>query len=137
MRASLRIRLLRGGGASLIVLGLVHLLATPHIATLIRRSTAAAVAEWLTPPMLLNHVLVGALLIPLGYLTLYAAPHSVHRASWAQMIVRTVSISAASLPIALFSLMGKQYFLDAPLFLLGASLTVAAVLVLLVAAFSK
>src|SRR6516225_8407667 len=125
MRASLRLRLLRGGGAGLIVLGLVHLLATPHIATLIRRSTAAAVAEWLTPPMLLNHVLVGALLIPLGYLTLYAAPHSVHRASWAQMIVRTVSISAASLPIALFSLMGKQYFLDAPLFLLGASLTVA------------
>jgi hypothetical protein len=33
--------------------------------------------------------------------------------------------------------MGKQYFLDAPLFLLGASLTVAAVLVLLVAAFSN
>jgi hypothetical protein len=137
MRGSLRLRLLRGGGAALIILGLVHLLATPHIATLIRRSTAVAVAEWLTPPMLLNHVLVGALLIPLGYLTIYAAPHSVRGASWALMVVRTVSVSAAALPIALFSLMGKPYFLDAPLFVLGASLTVAAVLALLVAAFSK
>ena len=87
--------------------------------------------------MLLNHVLVGVLLIPLGYLTVYAAPHSARGASWAQMIVRTVSISVASLPIALFFLMGKRYFLDAPLFVLGAALTMVAVLVLLVAAFSK
>ena len=137
MRASLRLQLLRGGGAVLITLGLVHLLATPYIATLVRRSTAADVAEWLTPPMLLNHVLVGVLLIPLGYLTVYAAPHSVRGAFWAQMIVRTVSISVASLPIALFSFMGKPYFLDAPLFVLGSALTVVAVLVLLVAAFSR
>jgi hypothetical protein len=137
MRASLRLRLLRGGGAGLIILGVVHLLATPHIATLLRRSMTAAAAEWLTPPMLLNHVLVGVLLIPLGYLTLYAAPDAVRGSSWAQMTVRTVSISAASLPIALFSLMGNRYFLDAPLFVLGAALTVAAAVLLLVAAFSK
>jgi hypothetical protein len=137
MSASLRLRLLRGGGAGLIILGLVHLLATPHIATLLRRSTTAAVGEWLTPPMLLNHVLVGVLLIPLGYLTLYAAPDAVRGSSWAQMTVRTVSISAASLPIAIFSLMGRPYFLDAPLFVLGVALTVAAVLLLLVAAFMK
>ena len=137
MRASLRLRLLRGGGVGLIILGVVHLLATPHIATLLRRSTAAAVAERLIPPMLLNHVLVGVLLIPLGYLTLYAAPDSVRGSSWAQMTVRTVSISAASLPIAVFSLMGTPYFRDAPLFVLGTGLTVAAAVVLLVAAFSK
>jgi hypothetical protein len=137
MHASLRLGLLRGGGVALISLGLVHTAATPHIATLIRRSTTAAVAQWLTPPMLLNHVLAGVLLIPLGYLTVYAAPHSVRGASWAQMIVRTVSVSAASLPIALFSLMGTRYFLDAPLFVLGVALTVVAVLVLLTAAFSN
>ena len=122
---------------ALIGLGLVHLSATPHIATLIQRSTAAAVAQWLTPPMLLNHVLVGALLIPLGYLTVYAAPHAVRGASWAQRIVRTISVSAASLPIALFSLMGKPYFLDAPQFVLGAVLTVVTALTLLMAAFSR
>jgi hypothetical protein len=66
----------------------------------------------------------------------YAASDSVRGASWAQMIVRTVSISAAALPIAIISLMGKPYFLDAPLFVLGAALTVVAALVLLVAAFS-
>ena len=80
---------------------------------------------------------VGALLIPLGYLTLYAAPYSVRGSSWAQMIVRTISVSAAALPIALFSFMGKPYFLDAPLFVVGAVLTIVAVLTLVVAAFSK
>jgi hypothetical protein len=87
--------------------------------------------------MLLNHVLVGALLIPLGYLAVYAAPHSVRGEPWAQTIVRTVSVAATALPIALFSLMGKPYFLDAPLFVVGAALTVVAVLALLVAAFGK
>lgn len=85
----------------------------------------------------LNHLLAGVLLITLGYLTVYAAPHSVRGASWAQMILRTGSVSAASLPSALFSLMGTPYFLYAPLFVLGAALTVVAVLVLITAAFSK
>jgi hypothetical protein len=82
-------------------------------------------------------VRLGVLLITLGYLTVYAAPHSGRGASWAQMILRTGSVSAASLPSALFSLMGSPYFLYAPLFVLGAALTVVAVLVLITAAFSK
>jgi hypothetical protein len=137
MRAALRLGLLRGGGLGLVALGIVHLLATPHIPTLIRRSTPAATAEWLIPPMLLNHVLVGALLIPLGYLVIYAGPHFVRSAAWARMVVYTVSVTAAILPIALFSLMAKAYFMDAPLFVVGVGLVVAVVLALLVAAFSK
>jgi hypothetical protein len=137
MPASLRLRILRGGGIALVALGIVHLVATPHIATLIRRSTAAATAEWLVPPMLLNHVLVGALLIPLGYLAIYAGPHFVRGEPWAQTVVHTVSIAAAILPIALFSLMGRAYFMDAPLFVVGAALVVVAVLALLMAAFSR
>ena len=79
--SSTRVSLLRGAGIVLLILGAVHLLATPHIATLIRRSTSPEAARWLTPPMLLNHVLLGVLLIPLGFLTAYAAPHSVSGAS--------------------------------------------------------
>ena len=137
MSVTFRLRLLRCGGAGLVILGVVHLIATPHIASLIRRSTTVAVAQWLIPPMLLNHILVGVLLIPLGYLAVYAAPHSVHGASWARMIVRTVSICAATLPIALLSLMATPYFLGAPLFVAGAALTMAVPLVLLWAAFGR
>ncbi len=136
MSASTHARLLRGSGVLLLLLGVVHLVATPHIASLIRNSTSYEAAEQLIPPMLLNHVLVGVLLLPLGYLTSYAAPHSAARARWAQVIVRTTAVTVAMLPIALFVLMGKRYYLGAPLFVLGAALVVAAAVTLLVVAFS-
>ena len=87
----------------------------------------------LVPPMLLNHVLVGVLLLPLGFLTFYAAPHSDR---WAQVIVRTTALTVATLPLTLLWLMGVRYF-DAPLFVVGFLLVVAASVTLLLAAFTK
>ena len=136
-RSSIRLGLLRGVGILLVMLGIVHLVATPHIAILIRQSASAASASRLTPPMLLNHVLVGVLLLPLGYLTLYAAPHAVSGAPWAQIIVRTTALAVATLPIALFTLMGTRYYLDAPLFVAGAAITVVVAVTLLVIAFAR
>ncbi len=136
MSASTHARLLRGSGVLLLLLGVVHLVATPHIASLIHNSTSSKAAEQLTPPMLLNHVLVGVLLLPLGYLTFYAAPHSAARARWAQVIVRTTAVTVAMLPLALLALMGKRYYLDAPLFVIGVALVVAAAGTLLFTAFS-
>src|SRR3979490_1641833 len=130
MSTSTRIRLLRGSGLLLLLLGIVHLVATPHIATLIRHSTTQAAADTLIPPMLLNHILVGLLLIPLGFLTFYAAPHS---APWAQLIVRTTALTVATLTLTLLWLMGVRYF-DAPLFVVGFLLVVAAAAPLLLAA---
>jgi Mg/Co/Ni transporter MgtE len=86
--------------------------------------------------MLLNHVLVGVLLVPLGYLCVYAAPSAVRAETWARVIVRTVGVAVAALPIALLGLMGTRYFFDAPLFVLGAAITVAVATALLIAAFS-
>jgi hypothetical protein len=119
------------------MLGIVHLVATSHIATLIRHAASPSSAQWLTPPMLLNHVLVGVLLIPLGYLTAYAAPHAVNGASWAQIVVRTVALAVATLPIALLALMGTRYYFDAPLFVVGATLTVIVAVTLLAVAFAR
>ena len=127
--------MLRGSGVLLIVLGIVHLVATPHISRLIRHSTSAQAANQLIPPMLLNHVLVGVLLLPLGCLMLYAAPHSAARAAWAQVVVRTTAVTVATLPVTLLALMGFRYF-DAPLFVLGAGLVSGAAVALLLAAFS-
>ena len=135
MSASTHIRVLRAGGALLILLGIVHLAATPHISRLIRHSASAEAANQLIPPMLLNHVLVGVLLLPLGFLMLYAAPHSAARVAWAQVVVRTTAITVATLPVTLLALMGFRYF-DAPLFVLGAALVSAAAVALLHAAFS-
>jgi hypothetical protein len=136
-RSLTRQRLLRGAGILLVTLGIVHLLATPHIATLVRSAAIPSSAQWLTPPMLLNHILVGVLLIPLGFLTAYAAPHAVSGASWARVVVRTTALSVAALPIALFALMGTRYYFDAPLFVLGAALTVIIAVILLVVAFVR
>jgi ABC-type phosphate transport system auxiliary subunit len=77
------------------------------------------------------------LLIPLGYLTVFAAPHAVSGAPWAQIVVRTTALSVATLPIALFALMGTRYYFDAPLFVFGAALTVAVAVTLLVVAFAR
>ena len=137
LRSLTRVRLLRGAGILLVTLGVVHLVATPHIATLVQHSATPDSARWLTPPMLLNHILVGVLLIPLGYLTAYAAPHAVSGASWAQVVVRTTALSVATLPVALFALMGTRYYFAAPLFVLGAALTVIVAVTLLVVAFSR
>jgi hypothetical protein len=86
--------------------------------------------------MLLNHVLVGVLLLPLGYLTLYAAPHSATGVAWARVLVRTTAVTVATLPLLLLALMGTRYF-GAPLFVLGTMLVIAAAVTLLVVAFSS
>jgi hypothetical protein len=136
MSASTHIRLLRGSGVLLLLLGIVHLVATPHIASFIQHSASAGAAAQLTPPMLLNHVLVGLLLLPLGYLTFYAAPHSAAGARWAQVIVRTTAITVAAMPIALLVLMARRSYFEAPLFVIAVILVVVAAGTLLVAAFS-
>jgi hypothetical protein len=120
----------------LILLGIAHLAATPHIATLIRHSASMDAADFLTPPMLLNHILVGLLLFPLGYLTVYAAPYSAAGLTWAQVTVRATAITVATLPVTLLALMGVRYF-AAPLFVLGTALVVAAAATLILAAFSR
>jgi hypothetical protein len=128
---------LSGAGTLLITLGIVHLLATPHIAMLIQHSASAEAASRLMPPMLLNHVLVGVLLVPLGYLTLYAASDAVNGAPWARVVVRTTALAVVTLPIALFAFMGTRYYFDAPLFVAGAGLAVIVAVTMLVVAFTR
>src|ERR1700730_18307223 len=103
MSMSTRVRLLRGSGLLLLLLGIVHLVATPHIAALIRHSVSQGPADNLIPPMLLNHILVGVLLLPFGFLTFYAAPCADR---WAQVIVRTTALTVAAIPLTLLWLMG-------------------------------
>jgi hypothetical protein len=52
------------------------------------------------------------------------------------VIVRVTALTVATLPVTLLALMGVRYF-DAPLFVFGTALVVAAAATLLAAAFSR
>ena len=77
MSTGLRRFVLKCGGALLVGLGIIHLAVTPIIQQFIKQNTIAGGVDWFTPPMLLNHVVVGILLFPLGILTYYAASSAV------------------------------------------------------------
>ena len=134
MSAQLRKSILRFGGVMLIILGILHLAVTPFIARLISENVTEAVAVWLTPPMLLNHVIVGILLLPLGMLTFYAAPSAVAGERWALIVTRVIAITVATLPLVLSILMGAGYFGATP-FVVATIIVFIAALSLLAAAF--
>jgi hypothetical protein len=134
MSARARLAILRVGGLLLVALGALHLAVTPAIAHLIAQSTSPAGAEWLRPPMLLNHVVVGILLLPLGGLTFYAAPGAARGEHWALVVSRVTAVAVATLPVTLVVVMGGRYFAAAP-FVAATVILAAACLALLAAAF--
>lgn len=84
--------------------------------------------------MVLNHVVVGILLLPLGALTFIAASHAASGVGWALVVVRLTALAVASLPIALFWLMGARYFEAVP-FMVATGIVCLASAALLAAAF--
>lgn len=134
MPSQFRLVILRLGGILLIGLGGLHLAVTPLIARLVDRGASPDAADWLAPPMLLNHVVVGLLLLPLGILTAYAAPHAAGGIRWALVVCRVVAVTVAALPLTLFVLMGTRYF-DAMPFRFATGVVCTASVTLLVAAF--
>jgi hypothetical protein len=134
MSAQLRKSILKFAGVMLIILGILHLAVTPFITRLISENVTEAVAVWLTPPMLLNHVIVGILLLPLGILTFYAAPSAAAGERWALIVTRVIAITIATLPLVLSILMGAGYFGAIP-FVVATIIVFIAALSLLAAAF--
>jgi hypothetical protein len=134
MSAELRKFILRFAGAMLIILGVLHLAVTPFIARLIAENVTEEVRVWLTPPMLLNHIVVGVLLLPLGILTFYAAPSAVIDEPWALIVTRVSAVTVTILPLVLFLLMGGRYFGAAP-FVVATAIVCVVALTLLAAAF--
>jgi len=122
MSRSAAVILLRVVGALLIILGCVHLAATPHIPQLLHGSPRA-VYEQAVPPTLLNHVLVGILLLPLGYTTWLAALAAERREIWAKRVLLVNTVAMFSLPLAVAIFMRRPEYYRAPLFLAGVGLT--------------
>jgi hypothetical protein len=103
-----RFWILRFSGILLVVLGVLHLAVTSSISRMITIAARPTALAWLRPPMLLNHVVVGILLLPLGVLTAYAAPHAGRGDRWAVVIARATALTVAALPPTLFFLMGMS-----------------------------
>jgi hypothetical protein len=126
------IYLLRTVGLLLIALGLVHLVATPHIPGLLDGSSAAMYRR-AVGPTLLNHVLVGILLLPFGYTTWLAAAGAERGEVWAGRVLIVNTIVMFALPVSVIVFMRQPEYYTAPLFLSGVSF-VAIISILMIAA---
>jgi len=123
---------LRTVGVLLIILGVVHTIATPHIRDLLGDSSTE-VYQRAVGPTLLNHVLMGILLLPLGYTTWLAASPQNRHAPWAGRVLMVNGIVLLTLPASIAVFMRRPEYYTAPLFLAGVSL-VAVISVLTIAA---
>lgn len=86
-------------------------------------------------PTLLNHVLVGILLLPLGYTTWLAAVAAERGEVWAKRVLGVNTVVVFSLPIAVAVFMRRPEYYRAPLFLTGVGLVAAISLFMATAAW--
>jgi len=128
-------RYLRAVGGLVMALGFVHIAATPHIPELLRGSPLA-VYERAVGPSLLNHVLVGILLVPLGLTTWLAAAASERGEVWALRVVVANTIVMFTLPLSIAVFMRRPEYYTAPLFVIGMLLAFLTSLLMAVATFS-
>lgn len=112
------VALLRGVGGLLVALGLVHLAATPHIPALLD-GTSSTLYRHAVGPTLLNHVLVGILLLPLGYTTWIAATAAARSEPWARSVLTVNAIVLLALPVSIVLFMREPEYYRAPLFVTG------------------
>ena len=122
------------GGVLLIVVAAIHLAVAPMLRGLFLKSAPGAARFWLAPFML-NHVVVGFLLVPVGLTTIYAGRAARKGAPWARAVALTNALSVLGLPGSLVVLMGREYFGAIP-FLIATILVAIACVMLLVAAMA-
>jgi hypothetical protein len=125
-------RFLRLIGLLLVLLGVVHSIATPHIPQLLNGSPRR-VYQQAVGPTLLNHVLVGILLLPLGFTTWLAAAPEENARPWARRVLMMNAAVVFTLPISVVVFMRQPQYYKAPLFLTGVGL-VALISLLMIAA---
>ncbi|MGB6676770.1 MAG: hypothetical protein WBE44_08775 [Terriglobales bacterium] len=127
-------RFLRAVDVLLVVLGVVHTIATPHIRDLLGDSSSE-VYQRAVGPTLLNHVLMGILLLPLGYTTWLAAAAQNRNAAWARRVLMVNGIVLLTLPASIAVFIRRPEYYTAPLFLTGVILVTVISLLTIVAAW--
>lgn len=112
-------------GILLVLLGIIHLIATPFLVGWSSRQVHSDQASLVVAAMRLNHILVGILLIPLG-LSSYWSGKALGQ-SWALRLAAVNAVTLLCLPVLLVVTMPLES-LDAPLFRLAIFVLIAACL---------
>jgi hypothetical protein len=132
-RLSLAARSLTIGAVFLAAAAVFHLLATPHIAAILRRMVDAKAYGFLEPIVSFMFVLNAILLLPLSFSTFISAAGVRRGERWAWRIAIINALTILALPCTIVATMGVRYFADAPLFLAGALSVTAAGLFMVLA----
>jgi hypothetical protein len=109
-------------GALLLIVAVIHLLVTPALKeAILNRVLTPHQLAIILPSFLLNHLVVGILLVPIGFITMYSAP-AIHAGKrWAWMVNLAIGPTILSLPIVLALVMPAQQLRALP-FLIAAAL---------------
>ena len=114
-------------GILMILLAFVHLLATPLIEKWLSRELTVDVLTKVSPAFLLDHIVVGILLIPFGISTLYSAAGIRAGQPWARVVATTNAIVVLILPLLIVVLMGPGYFSATPFLMAAILITIIGV----------
>ena len=109
-------------GVLLLIVAAIHLAVTPILKkAILDRTLTPEQLSIVQPPFLLNHLVVGILLIPIGFITIYSASALRVGKRWAWIVNFANGLTILSLPIVLALVMPVRDFQALP-FLIAAGL---------------
>jgi hypothetical protein len=107
-------RIMRVEGILLLVVAAIHMAVIATLRGVLGRMLSPGDFRFVWPPFLLNHAVVGILLIPLGLSTLYCASGIRRGERWTWRVGMTNAITILSLPVVLIAVMERHYFSALP-----------------------
>src|SRR6267378_281871 len=115
-------------GSLLLIVAAIHLLVTPVLKrAILDRVLMPQELRLISPPFLLNHIVVGILLIPLGFIALYTASGIRAGERWAWVINLAIGITILSLPVVLVLVMRAESFRAVPFLVAAALITIVGI----------
>jgi hypothetical protein len=107
-------RILIVEGILLLLVAAIHMLVIPELRSVFARLLTPGDFQFVWPPFLLNHAVVGILLVPLGLSTLYCASGIRSGQRWSWRVGITNALTILTLPLALVLIMDRHYFSALP-----------------------
>jgi hypothetical protein len=107
-------RIMMVEGILLLIVAAIHLLVIPELHSLFVRLLSPRAFAFVWSPFLLNHAVVGILLVPLGLSTIYCASGIKSGQRWSWRVGITNAVTILSLPLVLVVVMERRYFSALP-----------------------
>lgn len=136
-RRILAARVLWGDGVLLIVVGLIHLLISARLMRFIEAHLTPQSMPYVSPPFVLNHIVVGVLLIAIGLTTMYCAGGVRNGQRWGRDIALFNALAILSFPLLLARIMPPELFHAWPFVIASLLVTTVAISMMLPLWLSK